>query len=242
MVGTTTRKRGRKQQFNMERETREIDICENKDENCYSPSKLHMYEAQFFGFTPQTCVLRVCNAFQDCLYDILPVVEKVCVRQLSSGGSEAEEQLRTVARECSRKLQQFLEERFRKLSERMTSLLVTRCLTVPPHVLLPEDQSHQKYPHAVQEVLRLESSIAELQSAFEAEVCARRALLAELEEQKEVERQLDEIVSWVRELQSAWVKEGNSSFHDSFRTVMESVKKLQTAITEVYNKAPQPRD
>uniref|UniRef100_A0A3B3ZB02 Protein MIS12 homolog n=1 Tax=Periophthalmus magnuspinnatus TaxID=409849 RepID=A0A3B3ZB02_9GOBI len=211
-----------------------MDVCENQDENSLSPSKLKMYEAQFFGFTPQTCVLRVCTAFQDCLYDILPVVEKVCVRQLSSGGSaEDDEQLRTGARECSRKLQQALEERFRRLSERMTPLLVNRCLTVPPNVLLPEDQSHKKYPR---EAFRLESSIAELQSAFEAEVCARQALLAELEEQKEVQRQLDEIVAWVRDLQSAWVKEGNSSFHDSFRVVMESVKKLQKALIEVYNK------
>ncbi|XP_072321201.1 protein MIS12 homolog [Eucyclogobius newberryi] len=222
----------------MERETQVMDVCENEDENSLSPSKLNMYDAQFFGFTPQTCMLRVCNAFQDCLYDILPVVEKVCVRQLSTGGSaEAEEQLKTGARECSRKLQQVLEERFRRLSERMTSLLMNRCLTVPPNVLLPEDQAHRKYPQAVQEAFRLESSITELQSAFEAEVCARQALLAELEEQKEVQKQLDEIDAWVRELQSAWVKEGNGSFHDSFRVVMESVKKLQKAVAEV-NKAP----
>ncbi|KAK7913380.1 hypothetical protein WMY93_013591 [Mugilogobius chulae] len=223
----------------MERETLEMSVRENEDDKSLSPSKLNMYEAQFFGFTPQTCVLRVSNAFQDCLYDILPVVEKVCVRQLSTGESvEAEEQLRSGARECSRKLQQVLEERFRRLSERMTPLLVNRCLTVPPNVLLPEDQSHKNYPQAVQEAFRLESSIAQLQSAFEAEVCARRALLAELEEQKEAQKQLDEIVAWIRELQSAWVKEGNSSFHDSFRVVLESVKKLQKAITEVYNKAP----
>uniref|UniRef100_A0AAV2LRU1 Protein MIS12 homolog n=1 Tax=Knipowitschia caucasica TaxID=637954 RepID=A0AAV2LRU1_KNICA len=198
-----------------------------------------MYEAQFFGFTPQTCVLRVCNAFQDCLYDILPVVEKVCVRQLSNGVSAEADELRIAARECSRRLQQALEERFMRLSERMTPLLLKRCLTVPPHVLLPEDQSHKDYPQAVQEAVRLESSISELQSAFEAEVCARQMLLAELEEQEEVQKHLDEITAWVRELQFSWVKEGNSSFHDSFRVVMESIKKLQKAVLEVYNKAPQ---
>ncbi|XP_072237334.1 protein MIS12 homolog [Leuresthes tenuis] len=200
----------------------------------FSPSSLKLYETQFFGFTPQTCMLRICSAFQDCLYDILPVVEEVCVRQLSkaeSGG--AEELLRTRARECSRKLQQFLEERFKQLSERMEALLVNRCFTVPPNVLLPEDQSHKNYPQDVQEVLRLESSMAELHRAYEAEICARQALQAELEEQREVQQQLDGILAWVRELQEAWVKEGNGNFQESFRLVMESVKKLQEAVREV---------
>ncbi|XP_054468490.1 protein MIS12 homolog [Anoplopoma fimbria] len=203
------------------------------------PSALKLYETQFFGFTPQTCMLRVYSAFQDCLYDILPVVEKVCVRQLGKGEStEAEELLRSRARECSRKLQQFLEERFKQLSGRMEALLADRCFSVPPNVLLPEDQLHKTYPQHVQEVLRRESSLADLQRSYEAEVCARQALLAELEEQREVQKQLDGILMWVRELQAAWVKEGNGSFHDSFRLVMESVKKLQEAVGEVCNKAP----
>ncbi|XP_010730643.3 protein MIS12 homolog [Larimichthys crocea] len=203
------------------------------------PSALKLYEAQFFGFTSQTCMLRVYSAFQDCLYDILPVVEKVCVRQLSKGESDgAEELLRSRARECSRKLQQFLEDRFKQLSERMEALLVHRCFSIPPNVLLPEDESHSRYPQDRQEVLRLESSIADLQRAYEAEVCARQALLAELEEQKEVQKQLDGILTWVSELQAAWVKEGNGSFHESFRLVMESVKKLQEAVRGVCIKAP----
>lgn len=63
-------------------------------------------------------------------------------------------------------------------------------------------------------------------------------MLAELEEQSEVQKQLDGILTWVRELQAAWVKEGNGSFHDSFRLVMESVKKLQDAVAEVCIEAP----
>ncbi|XP_049456033.1 protein MIS12 homolog [Epinephelus fuscoguttatus] len=200
---------------------------------------LKLYETQFFGFTPQTCMLRVYSAFRDSLYDILPVVEKVCVRQLSKGKSDgAEEVIQTRARECSRKLQQFLEKQFKKLSERMETLLIDRCFSIPPNVLLPEDLSHRNYPQHLEEALRLESSHADLQRAYEAEVCARQALLAELEEQREVQRQLEGILTWIRELQAAWVNEGNGSFHDSFRLVMESVKKLEEAVGEVCNRAP----
>lgn len=136
----------------MERETHgdiEMDdrVKVDEDADSLSTSTLKLYETQFFGFTPQTCMLRVYGAFQDCLYDILPVVEKVCVRQLRKGESDgAEEQLRARARECTRKLQQFLVERFKQLSERMEALLLTRCLSVPPNVLLPEDQPHRNYP------------------------------------------------------------------------------------------------
>lgn len=86
---------------------------------------------------------------------------------------------------------------------------------------------------SVQEVLRLESSLEDLHSAYEAEVCARQALLAELEEQREVQNQLDGILAWVRELQAAWEKEGSGNFHESFRLAMQSVKKLQEAVREV---------
>lgn len=82
-------------------------------------------------------------------------------------------------------------------------------------------------------MLKLESSIADLHRTYEAEVCARQALLAELEEQKEVQKQLDEILAWATDLQGAWVKEGNGNFQESFRLVMKSVKKLQEAVREV---------
>lgn len=115
-----------------------------------SSSALKLYETQFFGFTPKTCMLRVYSAFQDCLCDILLVVEKVCVRQLRQGESAADEEpLQARARECSRKLQQFLEDRFKQLSERIEVLLLNRCFSVPPNVLLPEDKSHSKYPQDV---------------------------------------------------------------------------------------------
>ncbi|CAG5854294.1 protein MIS12 homolog [Menidia menidia] len=228
----------------MARETREqkemeVRAAVAEATDSVSPISLNLYETQFFGFTPQTCMLRIYSAFQDCLYDILPVVEEVCVRQLGKGESDGE-LLRTRARECSRKLQQFLEERFKQLSVRMEALLVSRCFTVPPNVLLPEDQSHKNYPQDVQEVMKLESSMADLHKAYEAEVCARRALQAELEEQREVQQQLDAILTWVRELQAAWVKEGNGNFQESFRLVMESVKKLQEAVREVLARSKMP--
>uniref|UniRef100_A0A8C7XXJ5 Protein MIS12 homolog n=1 Tax=Oryzias sinensis TaxID=183150 RepID=A0A8C7XXJ5_9TELE len=204
-------------------------------EESHSSSSLKLYETQFFGFTPQTCMLRIFSAFQDSLYEILLVVEKVCVRQLSNGDSTRpeEEALRVQARECNRKLQQFLDERFKQLFERMEALLMNKCFTVPPNVLLPEDQPHKNYPHDFQDILKLESTMVDLHKAYEAEVCARQALQAELEEQKEAQKHLESTLSWIQELQAAWAKEGNGNFQESFRLVMESVNKLQKVIKKI---------
>ncbi|XP_027871388.1 protein MIS12 homolog [Xiphophorus couchianus] len=218
----------------MARETESDMKTDEEESDRFSSPALKLYETQFFSFTPQTCMVRIHSSFHESLCDTLALVEKVCVRELGKSGTDvSEELLRTRARECTRQLQQFLEKRFKQLSERMEALLMSRCFTIPPNVLLPEDQPHEKYPQDVQEVLKLESSLADLHRAYEAEVCARQALLAELEEQREVQQQLDDILSWVRETQAAWAKEGNGNFQESFRLVMQSVKKLQKAVNEV---------
>ncbi|XP_061669959.1 protein MIS12 homolog [Syngnathoides biaculeatus] len=212
--------------------------CEGTD--VLPTSTLELYESQFFGFTPQTFMFRLSSAFLDSLSDILSVVEKVCVRQLShsASGATTEEQLAVQVRESSRKFQAFIGERFKKLSESIEELLVARCFSVPPNVLLKEDQCHRKRPPDIQEMLRMESSITELRRAHEAEVCARHALEAELEEQAEVQKQLDEFLALNRELQAAWLVEGNGSFQERFQLVVASVKKLQEDILEVCNKVP----
>ncbi|XP_077374412.1 protein MIS12 homolog [Festucalex cinctus] len=206
------------------------DGCEEADN--LSASSLELYESQFFGFTPQTFMFRLSSAFLDNLRDFLNVVEEVCVRQLSKGESDAtsEEQLRVQARECSSKQQEFMGERFKQLSELMEALLLSRCFSIPPNVLLEEDQCHKNHPPDTQKMLRLESELTELRRAYEAEVYARRALQAELEEQEEVQKQLDGLL--------ARLTKENCSHQENFQPVVASVKKLQQIIVEVCNEAP----
>lgn len=147
------------------------------------------------------------------------------------------ELLRSRARECTQKLHLFLQQRFERLSERMEKLVIDSVLSIPPNVLLPDDKPHKKYTQGVQEMLALESSLAELQRAYQSEVYAKQALLAEVEEQREVQEQLDGILRWIGELQAAWLKEGMGSFHESFRVVLQSVKKLQDAVGEISGKS-----
>ncbi|XP_007245327.2 protein MIS12 homolog isoform X1 [Astyanax mexicanus] len=209
---------------------------DSSDVGTFSSETLKLYEAQYFGFTPQTCMMRVNSAFQDCLYEMLAVVESVFVRKLSQGKDPPEE-LQLKTRECTQKLLRFLQERFKKLSSRMEALLVNSVLCVPENLLLPEDESHRKYPQSQEQLLKLEASITNLQSSYQAEVCARQALLAELEEQKQTQEQLDEVLRWTEELRLAWKQEGMGNVRDSFRHMVETVNQLQSVMGKIRKKS-----
>ncbi|XP_046876476.1 protein MIS12 homolog isoform X1 [Hypomesus transpacificus] len=220
----------------MAREFQDMAEVRVYEEEAPSALSLNLNETQFFGFTPQTCMLRVYSAFQDCLYEMLLVVEKVFVRKLS-GTELSDDQLRLRARECTQKLQLFLQERFKRLSGCMETLLVKNVFSIPPNVPLPGNQPRTKHIEGLSDLLELESCLTELQQSYQAEVCAQQALLAELEEQRVVQEQLDGILKWIGELQAAWMKEGMGNFHDSFRVMVQSVKKLQDVITDISKKS-----
>ncbi|XP_077569560.1 protein MIS12 homolog isoform X1 [Stigmatopora nigra] len=211
------------------------------DADVFPESTLELYETQFFGYTPQTFLFRLSSVFMDSLCDTLSVAEQVSVRQLLKGKSDSskEERLRSQARECSRRLETFVRERFKKVSERMDALLVGHCFSIPPNVLLKEDERHKSYPPNTQEMLRLESSLPELRKSYEAELCARHALQSELEEQEAVQKQLDDFLAWITQLQvTSGLTGGVESAKENAQLMLASVEKLQKAILEASNKAP----
>ncbi|XP_028823507.1 protein MIS12 homolog [Denticeps clupeoides] len=209
---------------------------EESDGDHMTTESLKLYEAQFFGFTPQTCTMRLHSAFQDCLYELLVVVESVFLRKLSPG-QEPEQNLAQTARQCTQQLHRFLQERFQKISSRMEALLEEKVLSVPTNVLLPEDEVHRRHPQGGEEILGLEKSLAELQSSYQAEVCARQALLAELASQKEVQEDLDGLLCWIEELRSSWKQEGVGSMQDGIRLMVEMVGQLQDTMAKITKKS-----
>uniref|UniRef100_A0A673L1G2 Protein MIS12 homolog n=1 Tax=Sinocyclocheilus rhinocerous TaxID=307959 RepID=A0A673L1G2_9TELE len=172
---------------------------------------LQLYEAQFFGFTPETCTVRVHDAFRDSLNHILVAVESVFMKRLCPGHDPPAE-LRLTARESTQKLRQFLQERFEIMFQRMKGMLMDRVLSIPHNVLLPDDQLHQKYPEGKEDLMKLQDSIANLLQAYEAEVCAKQALL---------------------ELRISWRREGMGNVQDSIRHMMDAVGQLQDVVGKI---------
>ncbi|MGH0176337.1 UNVERIFIED_CONTAM: hypothetical protein FKN15_072444 [Acipenser sinensis] len=197
---------------------------------------LKLYEAQFFGFTPQTCMLRVYSSFQDCLYEILLAVETVIIKKMggatagrSSDGSAVAERVR----ECTQEFLSFLQGRVSLISSRMEILLQSSVLTVPQNVVLPEDAPHHKYPHSSQQLAKLEAEMSRLQRRYQAQVFAKQALLAELEEQREAQAELDRVLQWIGELKAAWRESGMGNVHESLDFMIQTARCLQETLKEI---------
>ncbi|XP_027704705.1 protein MIS12 homolog isoform X1 [Vombatus ursinus] len=153
-----------------------------------------LYETQFFGFTPQTCMLRIYIAFQDYLFEVMVAVEKVILKKASSlpGCTLNAIQIRGSTETFLR----FMKERFNRLFVKMEQVLLQLVLNIPPNILLPEDRSHEKYPQSREDFHLLQQEVEQLQLRYKAELGAKHALLAELEVQKVMQARLKKILHW----------------------------------------------
>ncbi|KFV82976.1 Protein MIS12, partial [Struthio camelus australis] len=193
------------------------------------------YEAQFFGFTPQTCMLRVYIAFQDYLFEMMLVVESVILKKLD-GFPNAKISPFQI-RESTEKFLLFMKERFDQLFSKMEEVLLQLVLNIPKNVLLPEDKVHEQYPYTKEQFQALQDEISELQQQYRAEASAGQALLAELEEQKTVQAELEKILQWFDGLENICRAHGTSNFQESFAFLTQNSKKLQGVLKDVEKKS-----
>ncbi|NXO49235.1 MIS12 protein, partial [Aramus guarauna] len=193
------------------------------------------YEAQFFGFTPQTCMLRVYIAFQDYLFEMMLVVESVILKKL-----EAFPECRIgpfQIRKSTEKFLLFMKERFDKLFSKMEEVLLQLVLNVPKNVLLPEDKAHAQHPCSTEEFQALQDEIGQLQQQCRAEAGAGQALRAELEEQKAVRAELEKILQWFDGLENICREHGTGNLKESFAFLTQNSKKLQDVLKDVEEKS-----
>ncbi|KFU95906.1 Protein MIS12, partial [Chaetura pelagica] len=192
------------------------------------------YEAQFFGFTPQTCMLRVYIAFQDYLFEMMLVVERVILKKLD--GLPDSKISPFQVRKSTEKFLLFMKEHFDKLFSKMEEVLLQLVLNIPKNVLLPEDKVHEQYPYSREQFQALQDEIQQLQQQYRAEASAGQALRAELEEQKVVRAELEKILQWFDGLESVCREHGTGNFKESFAFLTQSSKKLQAVLTDVEEK------
>ncbi|NWV17827.1 MIS12 protein, partial [Origma solitaria] len=193
------------------------------------------YETQFFGFTPQTCMLRVYIAFQDYLFEMMLVVEGVMLKKLDGipGCRISPSQIR----KCTEKFLLFMKEHFDKLFAKMEEVLLQLVLHIPENVLLPEDKVQEQYPYSKQEFQALQDELQQLQQQYRAEAAAEQALRAELEEQKAVRAELEKILQCFDGLENICREHGAGNFKESFALLTQSSKKLQDVLKDVEKKS-----
>ncbi|XP_021068042.1 protein MIS12 homolog [Mus pahari] len=184
------------------------------------------YEAQFFGFTPQTCLLRIYIAFQDHLFEVMQAVEQVILKKLEDIPNCEISPVQT--RKCTEKFLCFMKGRFDNLFGKMEQLILQSILCIPPNVLLPEDKCQETNPFSEEKLQLLKQEIKELQEKYKVELCTEQALLAELEEQKTVKAKLRETLTFFDELENIGRYQGIGNFRESLVSVVQSCRKLQS--------------
>ncbi|KAM9209886.1 protein MIS12 homolog [Dugong dugon] len=183
------------------------------------------YEAQFFGFTPQTCMLRIYIAFQDYLFEVMQAVEQVILKKLDniSDCDISPVQIR----KCTENFLSFMKGRFDNLFGKMEQLFLQLILRIPPNILLPEDKSQETHSYSEEEFQLLQKEIEQLQRKYKTELCAKQALLAELEEQKIVQAKLKQTLTLFDELTNVGRDHGISDFRESLVSLVQNSRKLQ---------------
>ncbi|KAJ7427792.1 Protein MIS12 like protein [Willisornis vidua] len=192
------------------------------------------YEAQFFGFTPQTCMLRIYLAFQDYLFEVMQVVEGVILKKLEEmpGCTVSPSEIR----KCTEEFLIFMKDRFDKLFGKMEEVLLQLVLSIPKNVLLPEDKVHEEFPYSQEEFQALQEEIRQLELQCRAEAAAEQALRAELEEQKVVKAELEKILQWFDDVKKIFREQGIGNLKESLTFLKESAEKLQVVMKEVEEK------
>ncbi|KAM6110807.1 protein MIS12 homolog [Pterocles gutturalis] len=193
------------------------------------------YEAQFFGFTPQTCMLRIYIAFQDYLFEMMMVVESVILKKLD--GLPGSNISRSRIRKSTEKFLLFMKERFDKLFSKMEEVLLQLVLSIPKNVLLPEDKVHAQYPYTKEQFQELQDEVNQLQEQYKAEAAAGQALRAELEEQKAVQAELEKILQWFDGFDNICREHGTGNFKESLAFLTKNSKKLQDVLKDVEEKS-----
>uniref|UniRef100_A0A8D2LM85 Protein MIS12 homolog n=2 Tax=Varanus komodoensis TaxID=61221 RepID=A0A8D2LM85_VARKO len=192
-----------------------------------------IYETQFFGFTPQTLILRIYTAFQDHLSHIILVAEAAILNKLNNSRSHSTPSL---IRRGTEQFFSFMKQRFDSLFGKMEDMLLNMVLTIPKNVLLPEDEAQEKFCYTAEQFQELQMEINQLEKKLKAETYAEQALQAELEEQKVVQAHLEGILQWFDNLDNIGREEGTNSMKESFAALMKTAVKLQDIVLEVDEK------
>ncbi|XP_006151947.1 protein MIS12 homolog [Tupaia chinensis] len=183
------------------------------------------YEAQFLGFTPQTCMLRIYIAFQDYLFEVMQAVEQVILKRLD--GIPDSEISPVQIRKCTEKFLCFMKGRFDNLFSKMEQLFLQLILRIPPNILLPEDKCQETHPYTEKEFQLLQKEIEQLQEKYKTELYTKQALLTELEEQKIVQAKLKQMLTFFDELENVGRGHGISDFRESLVSLVQNSKRLQ---------------
>ncbi|XP_064454957.1 protein MIS12 homolog [Ornithodoros turicata] len=147
------------------------------------------YNVQMFEATPQAIADSLYNIYIDRLEEHLHLLKEVARKILKNDAEEKlEEKFATIIENNVNDTN--------KQFDRLEVYLSLNALSIPSHVLLPEDCVHR----SPKEYSTLKAEIDQLKEGIMQEKCRREALLQELEQQKAIEPELLATAEYVQQL------------------------------------------
>lgn len=190
-----------------------------------------VYETQFFGFTPQTCMLRMYIAFQDHLFHMMLVVEEVILKKTESIGHA--KLTPSLIRRSTEKFLSSVKERFSHLFGKLEHMLLGMVLNIPPNILLPENKIQEQLHYTAEQFQALQDEIGQLDCQIKAEISAQQALKAELEEQNVVLAHLEKHLQWFDGLDNECREQGTSNLKECFAFLKKNCETLKDIVQKV---------
>nr|XP_060613710.1 protein MIS12 homolog [Anolis sagrei ordinatus] len=191
-----------------------------------------LYATQFFGFTPETFVLRIYTAFQESLSRNVVRMEADLLERFPNEDP-------ALIRQGTEEFLALAKDHLKALFPQLEATLHQSVLDIPDNVQLPGDQAQEEAGEgSSQEGLReLQEEVRQLEARLEAENRAAEALEAELEEQRIVRAHQERLRQWWQGLEEATRGDGSSvSLQEALQALTETALQLQDVVRTVEKK------
>ncbi|XP_008103802.2 protein MIS12 homolog isoform X2 [Anolis carolinensis] len=198
-----------------------------------------LYSTQFFGFTPQTFLLRVYRAFQDSLSRSMVSMEADLLERFPDEDP-------ALIRQGTEGFLACAKDHLEAVFPQMEATLCQGVLDIPDNVLLLEDQAQEEAGEnfSKEGLQELQEEIRQLEAQLQAENRAAEALEAELEEQRIVRAHLEGLRQWLQSLEEATRGDGSSgSLQEGLQALTGAALQLQDVVRTIKKQlaAPEPQ-
>ncbi|XP_070538312.1 protein MIS12 homolog [Ptychodera flava] len=190
------------------------------------------YEAQFFGFTPQSFVDGIYNTLIEYLYDSLNVVEKYIIQEYKLESAESKippEQVRQGSQKIFAKMKGEIDKSFDKLE----GYMISNIFHIPSHVILPEDKVQLDHAYTEDDEDKLDQELTELRQKIRNTKYMNKWMVENTKNMEQVQGKLDQLSSMLDDLDKAQKDAGVTDLKEAMVFNISRVKQIQDNVKKI---------
>ncbi|XP_077992399.1 protein MIS12 homolog [Glandiceps talaboti] len=190
------------------------------------------YEAQCFGFTPQSFVNGIYNALIEYLHDGLITAEKFLIQEFRVDREDSKISEEHV-RKGTQKIYSRLKNDIGKAVDKLEGYLLSNVLHVPSHVLLPEDKIHQDQTFTEDDVEKVDKELEDLRLKIQNVKYMNAWMLQSMQDIEKVQSKLDSLNAMLDEIEKVHKEAGVSDLKEALVFNISRMKQLQDNVQTV---------